>query len=102
MKTLGIKEVEGGTEIEVETGFWIFKKVATYRRLGLVKGGFVWGKRLNNWANRRYSIFPEKSSIACKLEALSKAELDLYPWKPDIYNATLDKSAFDAWKKAGV
>ena len=50
MKPIEMKEVDGHTEIKVETGFWIFKRVTTYRTNGVrvgVGGYFRWLKLPN-------------------------------------------------------
>jgi hypothetical protein len=40
MKAIAITEVNGQTEIQVETGAWIFKHVTTYRTSGKIAGDY--------------------------------------------------------------
>ena len=48
MKAISITEVGGETEIEVETGRWIFKHVTTFRATERIVGDyFTWVKMPN-------------------------------------------------------
>lgn len=40
MKALKIEQVDGETEITVESGTWIFKKITVYRTIGCYVGEF--------------------------------------------------------------
>lgn len=48
MKPLEIRELDGYTEVDVETGFWIFKRVTTYRTNGNIAGDYFRWLKLPN------------------------------------------------------
>ena len=80
MKAISITEVGGETEIEVETGRWIFKRVTTYRTAERRVGDFF---RFHSWEKT------PKTHLWCCLFGLAIISDEML-------------LQLDSWKKSGI